>query len=78
MVKRLLSSELDAWLLAPGRKPLVLRGARQVGKTWIVRDLALRHDLELVEINFERDPSLERAFKAVSYTHLTLPTTPYV
>src|SRR5437868_1942148 len=36
---RTVSADLDAWLKGPRRKPLVLRGARQVGKTWLVRDL---------------------------------------
>lgn len=34
--------------------PLVLRGARQVGETWLVRDLAQHHGRALVELNFER------------------------
>ena len=54
---------LDRWLKGPRRKPLVLRGARQVGKTWLVRDLAARSKLELIEVNFERDPRLARAFE---------------
>ncbi len=33
---------------------MVLRGARQVGKTWLVRQLAKELDLRLIEINFER------------------------
>ena len=37
-----------------GRKPLLIRGARQVGKTTLVRMLAKRHDLHLVEINMEK------------------------
>ncbi|HIJ41826.1 MAG TPA: AAA family ATPase, partial [Deltaproteobacteria bacterium] len=44
------------------RKPMVLRGARQVGKTWLVRDLAKRHDLQLIEINLERFPTLADLF----------------
>ena len=28
------------WLNSSTRKPLIIRGARQVGKTWIIRDLA--------------------------------------
>jgi len=44
----------------------VVRGARQVGKTWLVRDLARRHRLELLEINFERDPDLDRIFEGSS------------
>ncbi len=55
---RLAAIELDQWLQNPNRKPLVLRGARQVGKTWLVRDLAKRHRLELIELNLERSPNL--------------------
>lgn len=41
-------------------------GARQVGKTWLVRDLAERHRLDLVECNLERDSALARCFTATS------------
>jgi hypothetical protein len=40
-MKRTVAAALDDWLRAPDRKPLVLRGARQVGKTWLVRDPSL-------------------------------------
>lgn len=63
-MKRELTAELEQWLAAPQRRPLVLRGARQVGKTWLVRDLAERAGRQLVEINFERDPGLRRHFRA--------------
>jgi uncharacterized protein len=63
-MKRLLQEHLDHWLVDPLRKPLVLRGARQVGKTWLVRDLAQRHDKELIELNFERDPGIKRLFSS--------------
>ena len=62
-MKRTISSWLDGWLSDPGRRPLVLRGARQVGKTWLVRDLAARSGRDLVELNFERDPHLKRFFE---------------
>lgn len=42
---------------------MVLRGARQVGKTWLVRDLAKRQNLNLIELNFERFPNLVDLFK---------------
>ena len=61
-MKRSISIELDSWLKNHPRPPLILRGARQVGKTWLVRDLAGRHGLDLIELNFERDPSLQKAF----------------
>ena len=59
---RFASAELDNWLAAKRRKPLVIRGARQVGKTWLVRDLAKRHNLKLIELNFERNPALADLF----------------
>ena len=62
-MERAPGASLDQWLKGPRRKPLVLRGARQVGKTWLVRDLAARSKLDLVEVNFERDPRLARAFE---------------
>jgi uncharacterized protein len=59
---RFAADELDKWLHSQNRKPLVLRGARQVGKTWLVRDFAKRHALNLVELNFERLPHLAELF----------------
>ena len=53
---------LDKWLKDKNRKPVVLRGARQVGKTWLVRDLAKQNGLNLVELNFERFPNLADLF----------------
>lgn len=50
------------WLDGEGRRPLVLRGARQVGKTWLVRGLAEKAGLHLVELNFEREPRQARLF----------------
>ncbi len=59
---RLAEGHLEAWLDRRDRKPLILRGARQVGKTWLVRELARRRERDLVELNFERDPMLARHF----------------
>jgi len=53
---RLHSRTLADWLGNPNRKPLVIRGPRQVGKTWLVRDFAKRAGLELIELNFEKHP----------------------
>lgn len=44
------------------RKPLIIRGARQVGKSTLVRQLAKKAALKLVEINFERNPEYRQAF----------------
>lgn len=59
---RFVGRKLDHWLKSKNRKPLVLRGARQVGKTWLVRDFAHRHGLNLIELNLERVPHLADLF----------------
>lgn len=53
---------LQVWLKNSRRKPLVLRGARQVGKTWLVRELAKRKGLKLIELNFEKNPQQSKVF----------------
>lgn len=63
VMNRHVSVALQAWLEGSQRKPLVLRGARQVGKTWLVRELARKRPLALLEINLERDPSLADSFQ---------------
>lgn len=54
--------DIKAWKTKPNRKPLVIRGARQVGKTYLVRMFAGKHFDHLMEINFERDPELASLF----------------
>lgn len=56
-------ADLLQWLQRIDRKPLVIRGARQVGKTWLVRRLAEQAGRGLIELNFERDPELEHLFR---------------
>src|ERR1700722_1031637 len=53
MFKRIIDFHLDQWKTNPFRKPLILRGARQVGKTYAVRRLGKQFK-SFVEINFER------------------------
>jgi predicted AAA+ superfamily ATPase len=52
----------ENWFLDSKRKPLILRGARQVGKTWLAREFAKRNKLTFVELNFERNPELKSLF----------------
>jgi hypothetical protein len=53
---------MNDWLVSPNRKPLVIRGARQVGKTWLVRHLAENTGMQLIELNFEKQPSYASLF----------------
>lgn len=61
---------LDNWLAAPNRKPLILRGARQVGKSTLVRLFAERCGRRLVEVNLERHADLGPAFARNDPAHL--------
>jgi uncharacterized protein len=53
---------LENWLLKPERKPLVLRGARQVGKSTLVKLFAEQQGRPLALINLERYAKLESVF----------------
>lgn len=61
-MKRDLEKALIEWKDSIERKPLILRGMRQVGKTWLVRELATRHFKSFLEINFEQSPELKTCF----------------
>ena len=63
-MKRACMSFLQDWLKSDDRKPLVIRGARQVGKTWIVKELAKSNKKKLLELNFERKPELTSLFES--------------
>jgi uncharacterized protein len=52
------------WLNSNTRKPLVIRGARQVGKTWLIRNLATSQERQLIEFNFEKLPNQESLFSS--------------
>ncbi len=55
---------LEIWLDSKDRKPLVMRGARQVGKTWLIRHFAKIVGRELIELNFEKHPSYVSFFNS--------------
>ncbi len=56
-------SQLKNWFGKPNRKPLVIRGARQVGKSTLVRLFAEQQDLSLAEVNLERYSDLGSSFE---------------
>lgn len=62
-MERVLLENLTAWKNRKSRHPLILRGARQVGKTYLVRDFAQKEFPHFLELNFEADASLSGLFK---------------
>src|SRR5437762_240870 len=65
-MERIALESLKEWHSRPGRKPLILRGARQVGKSYLVRQFARDQSLDLLELNLERSPALVRLFASNS------------
>jgi predicted AAA+ superfamily ATPase len=57
-MERKLMSELLKWKKKKGRKPLLLEGARQVGKTWLLKEFGKRHFKKVAYVNFQ-NPSRE-------------------
>lgn len=54
---------LQAWKDSPARKPLVLRGARQVGKTWLLREFGRASYEHVAYVNCQRDRSISAVFE---------------
>lgn len=61
-MERLLISQLLKWKESHGRKPLVLEGARQVGKTWLLKEFGRKYFKDICYINFEQSDVLGEVF----------------
>ena len=62
-MKRELFKQLVAWKNKPNRKPLLLQGARQVGKTYLINQFGKDEYKQFVSLNFEREPQLKTLFE---------------
>ena len=63
MIRNSLKSLLK-WKDSTYRKPLILRGARQTGKTWLLKEFGRTAFSKMVYVNFEETPVLQDLFKA--------------
>jgi uncharacterized protein len=64
-IERKVDVELLAWRKSSSRKPLLIRGARQVGKSTAVRNLSKQFD-HFIEINFDEQPEYQNLFANTS------------
>ena len=62
-MKRYAMNDLQNWKESKRRKPLVLLGARQVGKTWILEEFGKSFPDGFVKINFDKQPELHQFFQ---------------
>lgn len=61
-MERSIYSSLKKWKESPTRKPLILQGARQVGKTYILKEFGAREYSEVVYINCDDNNDMQNMF----------------
>lgn len=62
-MEREILTYLCKWKDSKRRKPLILRGARQVGKTWVLQEFGKRYFEDTIYINFERQEEFKQFFQ---------------
>ena len=63
LVRRKIEQSLSAWKEGKNRKPLLLRGARQVGKTYALKEFGKQNYADVAYFNFEKQSDLGELFK---------------
>ncbi len=61
-MRRFIDDQLQQWKDSTRRKPLILRGARQVGKTWSLKAFGKKHFESVALVDLERNPSVRKLF----------------
>ena len=69
-MERKIIENLIEWKNSPSRKPLILQGARQTGKTYSVTEFGTKYYSDVVYCNFERDPDLSSIFSNLAPSHI--------
>ena len=62
-MKRLILSDLLRWKESKYRKPLILKGVRQVGKTWILKEFGRRYYQNIAYFNFDEHEEYKQFFE---------------
>lgn len=63
-MERFAIKSLAAWKDSTDRKPMILRGARQVGKTWLMQEFGKRYYNNTVYFNFDEEDELKSIFES--------------
>ena len=61
-MKRYAMQALAAWKDRPNRKPLILKGARQVGKTWLMQEFGKQYFSKVAYVTFYNNQRMKRVF----------------
>lgn len=62
-MERIAYKSLLKWKLNSKRKPLIIKGARQVGKTWLMKEFGKNEYANVIYVNFEDNKQLQKLFK---------------
>ncbi|MDR0846458.1 MAG: ATP-binding protein [Lactobacillales bacterium] len=62
-MKRAIINDLVAWKNSKYRKPLIIKGVRQVGKTWVLKEFGKHHYENYVYFNFDENPEYKDFFE---------------
>lgn len=62
-MKRFALEKLKIWKEKPDRKPLIIRGARQVGKTWLMKEFGKTCFEKTAYVNFDSNPRMQQLFE---------------
>jgi hypothetical protein len=62
-MKRLLLDSLKQWKTSERRKPLIIKGVRQCGKTWLIKEFGAAHYADVAYFNFEGNDALSARFE---------------
>ena len=62
-MKRFALEKLIEWKDKQNRKPLIIRGARQVGKTWLMKEFGRTCFEKVAYVNFDNNKRLEQVFE---------------
>ena len=63
VIKREIISKLEAWKNEPERSPLIIQGARQIGKSWVVTEFGRSHYKHIATFNFDKQEELKGIFE---------------
>lgn len=61
-MKRFALERLKEWKEKPNRKPLIIRGARQVGKTWLMKEFGKTFFEKVAYVNFDSNTRMQQVF----------------
>lgn len=68
-MERIAMDKLVAWKTSAERKPMILKGARQVGKTWLMQEFGKRYYRNTVYYNFDEEDELKSVFESNKNPH---------